>query len=300
MPSTRTIRLLLGVTMIVMPLVWAAGPAAAAVPTTNYFPIAGYTRASAGCSNNFTPGGHEGTDCFAPHGTRLIAVEAGRIDYVRPQTSPYNCSTGAGDRSGNRLSLTGNSGTRYYYGHLSSFASGLAAGNAVAKGQVLGYLGNTGNAACSVSHLHFQIWDAGVLVAPYPRMGSWTAFGGGGGGTPDAAQPIGTLDSATARGGGAIGFYGWAVDPDTPTRSIDVHVYVTKSNGSRVGPYVLLANHNRPDVAAVYPAYGAAHGYEMVLGGLPGGSTKVEVYGIDSSNTPGDYRLIGTRWVNVT
>ncbi len=296
----RVVRLVLGAVVVGTPIVAIAGPASAAVPTNNYFPIAGYTRASANCGNNFSVGGHEGTDCFAPYGTRLIAVEAGRIDYVRPQASPFNCSTLTGDGSGNRISLSGNSGSRYYYGHLSSFAPGLAAGSSVAKGQLVGYLGRTGNAACSMHHLHFQIWDAGVLVAPYPRMGTWTANDGGGGGTPDAYQPVGTLDSVSARGGGAIGLYGWAVDPDTPTAPISVAIYVTKSNGSRVGPYMLTANRNRPDVGAAYPAYGSYHGYDTVLSSFPAGSTKVESYGIDSSNTANDYRQIGVKWVNVT
>jgi murein DD-endopeptidase MepM/ murein hydrolase activator NlpD len=293
----RAARLVLGLAVIAVPVVVTAGPATAAVPTNNYFPIAGYTRASAGCSNNFSVGGHEGTDCFAPHGTRLIAVEAGRIDYVRPQASPWTCPSGPGDKSGNRISLTGNSGSRYYYGHLSAFASGLVAGASVVKGQVVGYLGNTGNARCSTPHLHFQIWDAGVLVAPYPRMGTWTAAGGGG--TPDAYQPVGFLDSVTARGGGAIGLYGWAVDPDTPTRAIAVHIYVTKSNGVRVGPWGLTANRSRPDVGAAYPAYGPNHGYETVLSGFPVGSTKVDAYAIDSSGAPNDHRLLGTKWVTV-
>jgi murein DD-endopeptidase MepM/ murein hydrolase activator NlpD len=130
---SRILRLLLGLVVVGAPIMVVAGPASAAVPTNNYFPIAGYTRASAHCSNNFSVGGHEGTDCFAPYGTRLIAVEAGRIDYVRPQASPFNCSTLTGDGSGNRISLTGNSGSRYYYGHLSSFAPGLAGGNWVAS-----------------------------------------------------------------------------------------------------------------------------------------------------------------------
>lgn len=290
-------RYMLGLAVAGMAMVVSAGPAGAAVPTNNYFPIAGYTRSSAGCSNDFSVGGHEGTDCFAPSGTRLIAVEAGRIDYVRPLTSVYDCATRTGDRSGNRISLTGNSGSRYYYGHLSAFASGLFAGQTVAKGQLVGYVGNTGNARCSTPHLHFQIWDAGVLVAPYPRMGTWTAAGSGG--VPDAYQPVGYLDSVSARGGGAIGLYGWAVDPDTPTRAINVHVYVTKSNGVRVGPTVLLANHSRPDVGAAYPAYGPNHGYDTVLSGFPVGSTKVDAYAIDSSNTPNDYRLLGTKWVTV-
>jgi hypothetical protein len=287
--------------------------ASAEVPTNNYFPIAGYTRSSAGCSNNFSMGGHEGTDCFAPHGTPLIAVESGRIDYVRPQTSSFNCSTRTGSKSGNRFSLTGNSGSRYYYGHLSSFASGPSAGDTVAKGQVLGYLGETGNARCSAPHLHFQIWDRGTLVAPYSRMRYWTAANGrggssgsggggstGGSGTTDARQPVGHLDHASVRDAGSIGFYGWTVDPDTPTRSIQVHVYITRSNGTRTGPIVLAANHTRSDVGAVHPNYGSNHGYEMVLDGLPRGSTKVEAYGIDSSGRSNDYSYLGGKWVSVT
>ena len=48
------------------------------------------------------------------------------------------------------------------------------------------------------------------------------------------------------------------------------------------------------------PGVGNNHGWEVVIGGLPRGSTMIQAYGIDTSNRPNDYIELGTRWVNVT
>ena len=78
-----------------------------------------------------------------------------------------------------------------------------------------------------------------------------------------------------------------------------VHVYVTASDGVRK-LHILNANTSRPDVGQAYPGVGNNHGWEVVIGGLPRGSTMIQAYGIDTSNRPNDYIELGTRWVNVT
>ncbi|WP_319781448.1 M23 family metallopeptidase [Oceanisphaera sp. IT1-181] len=96
---------------------------------------------------------HHGVDIFAKRGTAVIAVTDGRV------------RTGTGGIGGNHVWLSGTmlgfSGARYYYAHLDSFA--IESGNKVNKGDILGYVGNTGNARTTPPHLHFGIYLSGPI-----------------------------------------------------------------------------------------------------------------------------------------
>ena len=74
-----------------------------------------------------------------------------------------------GARSGNAWWLTTPSGTYFFYAHLSSFSNGLSVGSWVQAGDVIGYVGSTGNAVSP--HLHFEIhpWGGGA-VNPYSAI----------------------------------------------------------------------------------------------------------------------------------
>jgi murein DD-endopeptidase MepM/ murein hydrolase activator NlpD len=103
---------------------------------------------------------HQGTDVFAASGTPLLAVERGVVIQV-----------GSDVLGGTKLWLVGASGTRYYYAHLSAFAEGMADGKLVAAGDVVGFVGNTGNAATTPAHLHFEVHPGGgPAVNPYPLL----------------------------------------------------------------------------------------------------------------------------------
>jgi len=79
-------------------------------------------------------------------------MEAGRVEFK---------SNALG---GLTLRLYGNSGTRYYYAHLSSYEGG---NRSVSKGDVVGYIGRTGNT--TTNHLHLQIHPGGGQpINPYP------------------------------------------------------------------------------------------------------------------------------------
>ncbi|MFJ3382303.1 hypothetical protein ACIPJ2_18040 [Curtobacterium sp. NPDC090217] len=91
--------------------------------------------------------------------------------------------------------------------------------------------------------------------------------------TVPGANPVGSVDSLTATATG-ISLRGWALDGDT-TASIPVHVYVDGV------PRVLTANASRPDIARVYPAYGAAHGFSSQISLRPGPHS-VCVYAINT------------------
>jgi murein DD-endopeptidase MepM/ murein hydrolase activator NlpD len=103
---------------------------------------------------------HQGTDIFATSGTPLLAVERGVV-----------FSMGSDVLGGTKLWLQGASGTKYYYAHLSAFAEGMVDGKLVAAGDVVGFVGNTGNAATTPAHLHFEVHpNGGPAVNPYPLL----------------------------------------------------------------------------------------------------------------------------------
>jgi murein DD-endopeptidase MepM/ murein hydrolase activator NlpD len=96
---------------------------------------------------------------FAPTGAPLVAVKAGTISHM--------AMNGAG---GNEAYLAANDGNVYFYAHLSQYAGGP---RSVSQGEVIGYVGSTGNAAAP--HLHFEIRIGGAngsRINPYPTLAS--------------------------------------------------------------------------------------------------------------------------------
>lgn len=103
---------------------------------------------------------HQGVDIFGPSGAPVVAFERGVV--VRLGTDILG---------GTKLWLVGQSGARYYYAHLRSYAPGLAEGQVVDAGQTLALVGNTGNALNTPPHLHFEIHPGGgTAVDPYPVL----------------------------------------------------------------------------------------------------------------------------------
>ncbi len=103
---------------------------------------------------------HEGIDIFAPKGTPLLATERGVIARL-----------GSGRLGGLKFWLVGESGSEWYYAHLDSFAPGLTNGMVVEAGDLVGYVGNTGNARTTPPHLHMELHPGGGRpVNPYPIL----------------------------------------------------------------------------------------------------------------------------------
>ena len=99
---------------------------------------------------------HQGTDMFAAIGTPVVAVVGGTV------------SDASGGLGGISLDVAGDDGVRYFYAHLSRIERSSGRVN---PGDVIGYVGDTGNAAGGPPHLHFQLHpDGGEPVNPYPTV----------------------------------------------------------------------------------------------------------------------------------
>jgi murein DD-endopeptidase MepM/ murein hydrolase activator NlpD len=112
--------------------------------------------------------------------------EHGAIDIMAPQGTPVLATTDGvviklfqSDRGGVTLYELDPSGRYvYYYAHLMRYAEGIAEGKQLRRGDVIGYVGNTGNAGAGQYHLHFGIsklrsprqWSGGAPINPYPLL----------------------------------------------------------------------------------------------------------------------------------
>jgi murein DD-endopeptidase MepM/ murein hydrolase activator NlpD len=108
---------------------------------------------------------HDAIDIHAPRGTPVLAVTDGVIRRLHD-----------GERGGLSLYHLDDDGrTRYYYAHLDHYAADVAEGVRVRRGQVIGYVGDSGNAQPGDYHLHFSIavldspsrWWEGLNVNPF-------------------------------------------------------------------------------------------------------------------------------------
>jgi murein DD-endopeptidase MepM/ murein hydrolase activator NlpD len=131
-------------------------------------PVEGVTAAQLRDTYNSARSGgrvHDAIDIHAPRGTPVRATTDGVIRKLH-----------VGDRGGLSLYQMDDDGrTRYYYAHLDQYADGIAEGRRVRRGDVIGYVGDTGNAQPGDYHLHFSIailhdqsrWWEGTNVNPY-------------------------------------------------------------------------------------------------------------------------------------
>ena len=116
------------------------------------------------------PGGwHHGEDIFARTGTPLLAVADGTLHTI-----------GFNKIGGYRLWLRDTSGNEFYYAHLSAYSPLAVEGRRVEAGDVVGFVGDTGDAEGGTPHLHFEIHPAAMaglgydgVVAPYPILLAW-------------------------------------------------------------------------------------------------------------------------------
>ena len=117
------------------------------------WPLPGHTYISChfGEVNAFGNAGHRGTDIPAPEGTPILAAHSGTV-----------IISGWNNSYGNQVLLDNGAGLSTRYAHMTQTA--VTAGEAVTAGQVIGYVGNTGDS--TGNHLHFEVMQNGVRVNP--------------------------------------------------------------------------------------------------------------------------------------
>ena len=201
LPPTTTP--LVGVPQVIEPPLGAA---------TYVYPVYGPSDYSDGYGNSNGGGSFQhGVDLFGQLGQPVLAVAGGTL-----------FSVGWNVAAGNRLWLRDRQGNQFYYAHLSAFSTLTSNGAHVQAGQVIGFMGDTGNANGEPTHLHFEIHPVSMLflgddgaVDPGPYLASWrhlvdvsfpvaTGWAPAVPGTIKApepgAVPIGTADISTADG----------------------------------------------------------------------------------------------------
>ena len=106
------------------------------------------------------PGGrhHQGVDIFAPKGTPVVSTTRGLVTQV-----------GTNTLGGQVVWVLGPGLESHYYAHLDRFAD-IHRGDIVQAGNVLGYVGRTGNARGTPFHLHYGIYRHGRAENPFPRL----------------------------------------------------------------------------------------------------------------------------------
>ena len=216
-------------------------------PTSTAFEDWGFGSCSPPYDGNYA---HLGADShLAPAGRAVVAMAAGTV--IGKVTGWPGDALGIQHQAGD--------GTRFVaiYGHINSTVS---VGSTVAPGQGIGTVLNQG----SNSHLHLGIRPLATgetasvamikgrsscsafqtygLVDPLPWLATHSLV---------AVSPFGSFDEASSPGAGVLRVAGWSADPDAPTQSIDVHVYINDTF-----LWGATANQRRDDVAAAYPGYG--------------------------------------------
>jgi peptidoglycan LD-endopeptidase LytH len=111
---------------------------------------------------------HKGNDLFGAEGTPLVAVRDAVVTKVDP-TDTYGA--GGSDLGGITTWIADDNGDHWYYAHLLALAPGLHVGQRVLAGEVIGYLGKTGNARGTPPHLHIQRHPGnGPPTNPFPSL----------------------------------------------------------------------------------------------------------------------------------
>ena len=126
--------------------------AADAAPPALMVPVDGVSPRRVPDTFNAVRGGrtHRAIDITAPRGTAVLAVASGQVYRIR-HTGPGGLAVYATDSTRRWM---------FYYAHLDSFREGLVEGMKLAQGDLIGFVGTTGNAPPNTPHLHFQLMHA--------------------------------------------------------------------------------------------------------------------------------------------
>lgn len=103
---------------------------------------------------------HEGVDIFAKRGTPVLSTTSGIVSQI-----------GHNNLGGQVIWILGPGLSRHYYAHLDAYAEQIREGDWIEAGDIIGYVGNSGNARSTPPHLHYGIYLAGQgAINPYPYL----------------------------------------------------------------------------------------------------------------------------------
>ena len=131
-------------------------------PTSLAMPVQG-VRANQVADTYGAPRGrdrtHQGVDIFAKRGTPVLSSTRGLVIAVRE-----------GGLGGRQVWVLGPAQQRHYYAHLEDWAPGLARGDVVEAGDMLGFVGDSGNAKGTPPHLHYGAYGESGAYDPLPLL----------------------------------------------------------------------------------------------------------------------------------
>lgn len=119
------------------------------------FPVDLTSKPRPSFADGFDVDKHKGIDIFAPEGTQVLAVDDGQVRTSQEAKGGTVAYLTAGD-------------VKYFYGHLSQFLGGSP--RQVKAGEVIGFVGTTGNAINRPPHVHFQVMRNGAVDNPFPEL----------------------------------------------------------------------------------------------------------------------------------
>ncbi len=228
------------------------------------------------------PGGrtHQGIDIFADRGTPIHAVASGTI--VKGFQN---------DLGGVVVRIQGDDGRFYYYAHLKEGSvDGLHVGQHVSVGDVIGQVGNTGDASTTSPHLHFQVEENGHWLDPYnflsplPDPDTLTAAdtgtGTGTGSTVDNTDPY-AIDSGS-HAGDVDSDHDGLTDQFEQMYHTDPHLADSDHDGL-TDSFELMISHTDP-LSADSNADGIPDGVEYTTGGTSGHSALLTATGLSGAS----------------
>lgn len=272
-----TKRLLSILTTLIM-ICTVYSPITSSATTELYWPL----DTNHGITNAYTPS-HGGADLACAAGTPIYAVTSGTATFYQAYTKidGVNKLTSYG----NYVTITSGSYTTLY-AHMNSFVgvdliiassqtqqkSGSSgkhtlATRTVSEGEIIGYVGTTGNS--TGNHLHFEVWINGVKQNPASYVSQSMSAN-----EHAAHNPQGYLDSAIG-GEGHVTVRGWAFDRDVINEAVEIHVYIGGPAGSGHVYGIGKADKERKDVNEAFGITGN-HGFDTTF---------------DVSESPGEYDI---------
>jgi len=110
---------------------------------------------------------HEGIDIITDKGVPIYSVCSGVVERI-----------GWNELGGWRIGIRGSDNIYYYYAHLDSYHDNIKKGTKIKRGQIIGFVGNTGygpegTSDMFVDHLHFGMYENNIAINPYPFLRAW-------------------------------------------------------------------------------------------------------------------------------